>query len=93
MQGSRSLLIQSIQKVRESVWGENDGLVQMAGGCGSWEDHDCQTDVVGTNSRFCVFFFLPTAYAVIIREYLFQTWFKHTWLTGSHDLCKKCCGV
>lgn len=28
------------------------------------------------------------AYEVIVREYLFPTWFKHTWLTGSHNLCK-----
>lgn len=28
------------------------------------------------------------AYEVVVREYLFPTWFKHTWLTGSHHLCK-----
>lgn len=30
-----------------------------------------------------------TAYEVVVWEYLFQTWFKHTWLTRSHHLCKK----
>lgn len=33
------------------------------------------------------------AYEVVIREYLFQTWFKHTWLTRSHHLCKKYYGA
>lgn len=30
-----------------------------------------------------------TAYEVVVWEYLFQTWFKRTWLTRSHHLCKK----
>lgn len=61
----------------------------MAGGCGSWET-ECLTDAVMTDSRVCVFLI---AYEVVVREYLFQTWFKHTWLTGSHHLCKTCHGV
>jgi len=45
---------------------------------------------VGVYGCVCVCLCFLAVYEVVFREYLFQTWFKHTWLTGSHDLCEKC---
>ena len=28
------------------------------------------------------------AYEVFVRECVFPTWFKHTWLTGSYHICE-----
>lgn len=52
-----------------------------------WWRGSLESDCSFLTDAFVLFF--VTAYEVIVREYLFQTWFKHTWLTWSHHLCEK----